>query len=297
MNSNHKKGSLQHKIFKVIILVIVAVFFYLIYSFVKIEFFKRNSQSDYSLELNSEKFDYLEKLDRLFLYSKNKKYVDDCNLEEFYTQNLVVHKPCVIKKSESTDIYLKNINQILVENKLDSKPSNIKTVENSINLKGLVGKIGFLEFMEYLEYDNLYLRFGSEINNNLSNSSATNKHLVLIQLDQAMEIRLSPITQIKKYNSHRNIIDLNLLKFNSIEITDDLFSFDDKDSETIILKIKLNKGDIIYIPPYFFVQEKHSKENDVSLRFEFKSNSRLLDTLFKVLYDDTTKFQEGTDNF
>jgi hypothetical protein len=50
-----KKNEMQHKIFKAVILIIVAVFFYLIISFVYIEFFKK-SDKDYVFNLNAEKY-------------------------------------------------------------------------------------------------------------------------------------------------------------------------------------------------------------------------------------------------
>ena len=81
-HNKRKKGSLQHKIFKVVILVIVAVFLYLIVSFLKIEFFKRNNV-DYKFELNAEKSNYLDKRDKYFPYSNDNINIDECDLWSF----------------------------------------------------------------------------------------------------------------------------------------------------------------------------------------------------------------------
>jgi hypothetical protein len=82
-----KKGSFQHKLFKVIILIIVAVFFLLIFSFLKIEFF-RSKNVDYKFDLNSDKYNYLEKLDKYFYYSKDNKKIDECDVEKFYGEHV-----------------------------------------------------------------------------------------------------------------------------------------------------------------------------------------------------------------
>lgn len=58
---NKSKGGFQHRLFKFIILVIVAIFFYLIISFVRIEFSKDDKMS-YSFEFNKHRYDYLDKI-------------------------------------------------------------------------------------------------------------------------------------------------------------------------------------------------------------------------------------------
>ncbi len=50
-----KKNDFQHKLFKAVILIIVAIFFYLILSFVYIQFFKK-SDKDYVFNMNAEKY-------------------------------------------------------------------------------------------------------------------------------------------------------------------------------------------------------------------------------------------------
>jgi hypothetical protein len=286
-NLKRKKGSFQHKLFKVVILLIVAVFFYLIYSFVKIEFFNSSSDSNYSLHINNEKYEYLEKLESNFIFSKNKDFIDECDLDNFYSDNLYNHKPCIIKFNKMTQIYLEKIENILIENKLQAKPNNIKTNDNQINLQGVISKIGFLDFMEYMEFDNLYLRY-AEPDKNLKSPIVSDNIYFFLQLEKSKEFRLSPITQIRKFSPIKKTSGNKFYKFNPIEISDDLFSLSNGEvSNLIILKAKLEKGDILFVPSYFFIQMKEIEERDITLKYEFKSYSRLLDTLFKVLFDDS----------
>jgi hypothetical protein len=292
-NFKRKKGSFQHKLFKVVILVIVAVFFYLIYSFVKIEFFKSTSDNDYSMQINNEKYEYLEKLESNFIYSKNKENLDECDLDNFYSDNLNNHKPCIVKYNTSTEAYLYKIESVLIENKLKTKPNNIKTSDNQINLQGVVNKIGFLDFMEYLEYENLYLRY-AQPEKEITKAIAKDNNYFFLQLDKSKEFRLSPITQIRKFSIIKKDSGNKYYKFNQIEISDDLFSLSNSQNENmIILKAKLEKGDMLFVPSYFFIQMRELEEGDITLKFEFKPYSRLLDTLFKVLYDDSYQTEEN----
>jgi hypothetical protein len=308
-HKKRKKGSFQHKLFKVVILIIVAVFFYLIFSFLRIEFFKSNT-IDYKFDLNSEKYNYLERIDNYFYYSKDNKYLDECDIQNFYSEHISDNKPCKISTNSSfsfnVENYVQKVKKILKENKItveDLKQSKTKSEENSINLLGFVNKIGFLSFMETLEFNNLFFRHESENKRLGAKAILADKNYFFIQLEGSREFRLSPITQINKLKPKRDNLDSNnFINFNQVESEEDLFKLESEqenkenqnEAYPKILKVNLKENEILFVPSYFFIQErefekKSSLESNVSLKFEFLSNSRIMNSMFKVLFDDNLK--------
>lgn len=57
-DEKHKNKKTQHKLFKLTILVIVAVFFYLIYSFIRVGFYKTKSK-EFNFEENKSIYSHL----------------------------------------------------------------------------------------------------------------------------------------------------------------------------------------------------------------------------------------------
>lgn len=303
-----KKGSVQHRLFKVVILLIVAVFFFLIFSFLRIEFFKSNT-NDYKFDLNSEKYNYLERIDNFFYYSKDNKNLDECDLNNFYYEHISEYKPCKISNFKSNlDLknYVENIKKILVDNKItidEFKKSKTRSEENYINLLGYINKFGFLNIMETLEFNNLFFRYEFENKNFGYKAISTDKNYFFIQIEGSREFILSPITQINKIKPKRENLDSNnLINFNLVESEKDFFLMENeqeerqsqKDNYPKIFKVILKENEILYVPSYFFIQErkienKNSIENNVSLKFEFLSNSRILNNMYKVLFDDNLK--------
>ena len=116
---------------------------------------------------------------------------------------------------------------------------------------------------------------------------------------------LSHITQINKLKPKR----IDDSSFNRIETTEDLFQiFEENKKNNLkespkILKAVIKEGEILYVPSYFFIQGKEltndneKKDNFTSLKFEFKSNSRILNTMFKVLYDHNFKLDNNGENY
>jgi len=110
---------------------------------------------------------------------------------------------------------------------------------------------------------------------------------------------MSPISQLKYLLPYRNQSQVdknsNKLKFNKIYSSKDLFeptNVINKDYElekVKVLTVSIEPGDILYIPAYFFQQVKATSDISVSFNFEYLSNSRILDNMFKVLFDDTDK--------
>jgi hypothetical protein len=272
----YKRGNMQHKIFKVVILIFVAVFFYLIFSFIKIEFFNSSDTNitDYSFKINSEKYKYLHKIDQKFYNS-----IKECDIENFYINHIAINMPCFIKKenSELTSLLARAKNII---NELSEKAK----VENSEqNLQGVYNGIGSLSFTNILDFPNLFL----------SNSyieglpKLTSNNYIMLQLEGQRKFYLSPCSEINSLEPFRiNSDNKSFIKFNKIYSKKDL-SLEPNDSKVTVLSVNLNEGDALFIPSYFFFQDKlEVGEKDKILIFEYESGNRVLNTMFKVLFDD-----------
>jgi hypothetical protein len=342
------KNSTSHRIFKGVILFIVAVFFYLIYSFVKIQFFSPNKKKGFNFEYNALKYKYLDIRDQNFPYlsHKNRGQLEECNLKDFYFEHVSSHKPCIIKQKSSSElaIYFEKVQDILKENlnlsfrdgTSNDKSEQIQKNYIEKNLKGLYNKIGVMEFAKILNFSQLFLRKDLErsnkklddidssksstdasndsldISDSKSNTSKenkvgippilTNKDYIFLQLEGKTQFIMSPITQINRLSAYREHEETNnISKFNPILSGRDLFKIynkkDDK-SSIIIMSAILEKGDILYVPAYFFLSDDFPKEKgDQLLKFEFESNSRILNTMFKVLFDDNFDLNKDVGNF
>jgi len=347
LKNKQNKNSTSHRIFKGVILFIVAVFFYLIYSFVKIQFFSHNKNKGFNFEYNALKYKYLDIRDQNFSYlsHKNRGQLEECNLKDFYFEHVTNHKPCIIQNKSSSElaIYFEKVQDILKENLISfrdgtSNDKNEQIQKNFIekNLKGLFNKIGVMEFAKILNFSQLFLRKDSERSNkkseeiNYSNSSIdalndsidipdsisntsrynrvgippilNNKDYIFLQLEGKTQFIMSPITQINRLSAYREHEETNnISKFNPILSGRDLFKIykkkEDK-SSIIIMSAILEKGDILYVPAYFFLSDDFPKEKgDQLLKFEFESNSRILNTMFKVLFDDNFDLNKDIGNF
>ena len=54
----------------------------------------------------------------------------------------------------------------------------------------------------------------------------------------------------------------------------------------MILSSKVHAKDMIYIPAYFFTQFRITSDSMLALMLDYRGNSRILKTMFKVLFDD-----------
>lgn len=285
-HGQYKKGNMQHKIFKLIILIIVGVFLYLIFSFIKIEFFSK-SNIDYNFEMYQEKYNYLENIDKQFYVQGGA--LQECNLKDFYSEHISNYRPCVVGKNMESLQYLDKLKLFI---------SEIKRKDGYTNIRGAEAKIGFMDFFKYLEFIDIYMT----TDNTDLNPKLINKDLVIIVVEGGIEIALSPITQINKLKPLRSAeIDERTSIFNPITCNQDLFqAYDEKNNMSpIVFKSNLNEGDIVYIPSYFFKQIHRRNvghtytdtdaNNSALVTFEFLSSSRILNTIYKVLFDDNIK--------
>jgi 5-formaminoimidazole-4-carboxamide-1-beta-D-ribofuranosyl 5'-monophosphate synthetase len=72
--------------------------------------------------------------------------------------------------------------------------------------------------------------------------------------------------------------------FNNLESKVNMFSAETPSIQ--YLTAKLEENEMLFIPSFFFVQHRTVSKIENNLVFNFFGNSRVLNTLFKVLYDD-----------
>lgn len=218
--------------------------------------------------------------------------INDCNETAFYSKHIVAHKPCFIK-SESNVVNFKNItkiiqtNQLIKESEEEKDRLSVRHGKATKDLLGLVKDFGIPSIVETLELSKLSIERAHE--EYKSGTVLTNKNYLIIQISGTSKLFLSPITQINYLQPYRTDSDLNShIKFNPIYTKTNLATLDSNNSSSVKLVHKeLYEGDIAFIPAYFFTQEIISESESVQLVYEFDSHSKIVDSMFKVLFDDT----------
>jgi hypothetical protein len=115
------------------------------------------------------------------------------------------------------------------------------------------------------------------------NPVAVDKDQLILQLTEESTVKLAPISQVNFLEPYRESHIKNNTIFNPIFTNKNLIGNSDK--LLVSIEGKLFKGEAIYIPAYFFRQFLYNLGSQ-QLIYEFKSNSKILDTFFKVLFDD-----------
>lgn len=148
------KGSTQHKIFKAVILIIVAIFGYLIYSFIKIEFFGMLKSKKYmNFETFNEKYEYLFNKDKKFKYTNSElNEVEECKLDTFYSNYVSPSKPCIIKFSKENRKLVKDIQNELSVIETSQETEKLKKEEKYLLKNLLLDNKNYKMFNEILKY-------------------------------------------------------------------------------------------------------------------------------------------------
>ncbi len=105
-----KKENKFHKIFKLVIILIVVIFIGLIYYFLKLQLTTTSDNYlDYLFEYNKDKYLYFENevfyqlnKDKKFKYNNALNTIEDCSFNnpiEFYKNYVIQSKPCVLRSS------------------------------------------------------------------------------------------------------------------------------------------------------------------------------------------------------
>lgn len=217
-----------------------------------------------------------------------------CHPENVYSEFIANNRPCILGKKDSFDS-LRKIREAMEANKLLLKSAT--TEEESLsqeymnkdkyskNLLGMAKNLGEPELAETFELSSIKLE--KQPKDYQTETILNNKQYIYIQISGESTVILSPITQINHLSPYRTDIDTKSRSvFNPIYSKENLFDLHSKKHKDLVLiQYKLIEGEMLYIPAYYFRQE-HSN-NSVKVVYEYKSNSRTLDNLFKVLFDDT----------
>ena len=278
------KGEFQHRMFKLVILIIVFIFCSLIAGFIYItitssssskktlQIIDNNYQTEESiLQSNEQYYSLLKSLDENFynlINKMNKTQLLMCDKNKFYIRHISSHTPCIYKYNSSDDIpILDNIknNNFITSN---FAPKNIDFIDKFMKLISI----------EYYNKNN-----GNE--EYFKNPRLDNIGRVIINnSNKKVHILISPISQIEYFNSFQNksssdIINIYLKNNIDVNIKDKLVNGEKK---IIYYEFNLNQADFLYIPSYYFIQIKESIENLVS--YEYQDISLFNDMVYKILY-------------
>lgn len=252
-----RKGDFQHKIFKFIILVIVFVFILLIIGFIYIQIFPGTKEENLI-----KKYEYLKKQDYIFYGTSSFGFrldVQECNLDKFLVKHISENVPCVIRyDKERNNQYGEFINKIL----------SLKTYTTQ--------EIGLLYFAEpYMNF--LEMKNQTSIAD-YSHPSADNIARFFISVNPEKHFYISPITEFKSMKAFKNE---TYKEFNTLYSKIDLSTI----KQSILHFVaKLNKGDLIYIPSFFFTQIIEGNEGLIS--YEYSDTTKVHQTMLKALFDD-----------
>jgi hypothetical protein len=111
---------------------------------------------------------------------------------------------------------------------------------------------------------------------------SSDNDVLVLQLSGKSSLGLAPISQVNFLEPYRKSRFKNNTIFNPILTGKDII--DSNDKLLVSIEGKLTQGEILYIPAYFLKQFRY--ENSKQLVYVFKSNSKILDSFFKVLFDD-----------
>ena len=252
---DYSKGEFQHNIFKFIILIFIGIFIFLIFGYIYVTFFSAKSKDI------SNKFKNIKQIDE-FLFKKYNKIIPYCEIDYFYINQISKRLPCVYKyNNQSTSQY--NI--------------YIQTIEKHLNETISVKDIGFVyfldKFMKFFQFDII-----NKNSNYFDLPKADNFGKVFINLNQEkIKFGLSPLSQFNELNAYINETYKDFNTYNSkYEIIDsninDLISFE----------YELEKGDLLYVPSFYFIQIKNINKN--LLIYQYKDSNKIQECTFKSLF-------------
>ena len=253
VNLNDKeKGEFQHKMFKLIILLIAFIFCCLIGGFVYITITSSSSKKEITskiierqfsteesiIQSNQKYYKIISDIDKdNYNLILNKNITKECSMNNFYKTYIYQHIPCISKNNITNlaDKYFKYIS---------SKIYNEKN--------------GNEDFLKMPKLDN-------------------NGRICINNSENKLKILLSPISQIKFFNTKKiESDDINII---NIYLKDNI----DERKDAIYYEFILDKFDYIYIPSYYFIQTKESLNNFIC--YEYQDLSFLNDIIFKILYN------------
>lgn len=283
VKKENSKGEFQHRMFKLIILIIVFIFCGLIAGFIYITLTSSispkslkvkdpNYNTEESIIKSNEK--YRKMINNLDFYTftaiKKNNNTDkfNCDINNFYKNYISNHFPCVYRYNVTDNIYILN---------------NIKNKKDLTHLS--TREIGTIDFIDkYMKL--LFIEFYHKNNNNnefFKNPRLDNVARVIINNSvQKVHIYLSPISQIEYFNWYQNKSTSDIVNFYLKNNIDDKIRDNSGEKDIIYYEFDLNEADLIYIPSYYFIQIKEPVDNLII--YEYQDISYFNDMFFKILY-------------
>ena len=277
------KGEFQHRMFKLIILIIVFVFCCLIIGFIYITLTSSSSskqglkiidnkyQTEESILKSNEKYhSIIEKQDYKYydlINKNNKTSLLKCDIKNFYKKHISAHFPCLYTFNETDDIL-----------KLNNIKNNKDIYETKSNTRA------FDYFDKYMKLLDVELYNKNNGNGEyFKNPRLDNLGRIIINnSNKKVHIYVSPLSQIKYFNSYQNKSNSEIVNFYLKNNIDDKLKDNFEEKSIIYYEFDLNEADFIYIPSYYFIQIKESAENLIS--YEYQDISMFNDMVFKILY-------------
>ena len=278
------KGELQHRIFKLIILIIVFVFCSLIVGFIYITI--TSSSSPKSLKIIDNKYNTEESIiksnekyyqviksqDRYnynYIARNNLTELLNCDKNNFYKSHISRHFPCIYNFNDKDNITI--LNKIKKKDYINLNSKNIEKID-------FIDKFMKLQSIEFYNKDNNNEEYFKKPK--LDNIA----RVIINNSINKIHIYLSPISQIEYFNSYQNksyseIINI-YLKNNIDDKIKDISNSEYK--KIIYYEFDLNEADFIYVPSYYFIQIKEPVDNLIS--YEYQDKSLFNDMVFKILY-------------
>ena len=283
VKKENSKGEFQHRMFKLIILIIVFIFCGLIAGFIYITLTSSispkslkvkdpNYNTEESIIKSNEK--YRKMINNLDFYTftaiKKNNNTDkfNCDINNFYKNYISNHFPCVYRYNVTDKIYILN---------------NIKNKKDLTHLS--TREIGTIDFIDkYMKL--LFIEFYHKNNNNnefFKNPRLDNVARVIINNSvQKVHIYLSPISQIEYFNWYQNKSTSDIVNFYLKNNIDDKIRDNSGEKDIIYYEFDLDEADLIYIPSYYFIQIKEPVDNLII--YEYQDISYFNDMFFKILY-------------
>jgi len=141
----------------------------------------------------------------------------------------------------------------------------------------------------------LFLNYNKKSNflktskNHKTKSLCDNFEYLYFQIEGANEILLTHIYNINYLKPYRNenVSDYkNKILFREILSESDLEKVKRENKLFQVYKVKLNKGDLLYIPSFHFRQIKSTGEVNANIIYKFKTHSRVLNSMLISLFDN-----------
>lgn len=283
VKKENSKGEFQHRMFKLIILIIVFIFCGLIAGFIYITLTSSTSpkslkvkdpnyNTEESIIKSNEKYYKIINYQDLYNFKKIKQNNNtdkfNCDINNFYKNYISNHFPCVYRYNVTDNIYTLN---------------NIKKKKTHMNLNS--NELGTIDFIDkYMKL--LFIEFYHKNNNNdefFKNPRLDNVGRVIINNSvQKVHIYISPISQIEYFNSYQNKSTSEIVNFYLKNNIDDKIKDNSGEKDIIYYEFDLNEADLIYIPSYYFIQIKEPVDNLII--YEYQDISYFNDMIFKILY-------------